>query len=41
MDQINGIILVNKPKGWTSQDVLSKLMNRKLKEEERYDKVCG
>ncbi len=25
MDQINGIILVNKPKGWTSQDVLSKL----------------
>lgn len=25
MDQINGIILVNKPKDWTSQDVLSKL----------------
>lgn len=25
MDQINGIILVNKPEGWTSQDVLSKL----------------
>lgn len=25
MDQINGIILVNKPDGWTSQDVLSKL----------------
>ena len=25
MDQINGIILVNKPQGWTSQDVLSKL----------------
>lgn len=25
MDQINGIILVDKPKDWTSQDVLSKL----------------
>jgi tRNA pseudouridine55 synthase len=25
MDNINGIILVNKPKDWTSQDVLSKL----------------
>lgn len=25
MEQINGIILVNKPEGWTSQDVLSKL----------------
>ncbi len=25
MDNVNGIILVNKPKGWTSQDVLSKL----------------
>ena len=25
MDSVNGIILVNKPKGWTSQDVLSKL----------------
>lgn len=25
MDQINGIILVNKPKDWTSQDVLAKL----------------
>lgn len=25
MDQINGIILINKPEGWTSQDVLSKL----------------
>ncbi len=25
MDQINGIILINKPQGWTSQDVLSKL----------------
>ncbi len=25
MDNINGILLVNKPKGWTSQDVLSKL----------------
>ena len=25
MDQFNGIILVNKPKDWTSQDVLSKL----------------
>lgn len=25
MEQINGIILVNKPKDWTSQDVLSKL----------------
>ena len=24
----------------TPQEVLSKLMNRKLKEEERYDKVC-
>lgn len=25
MDNVNGIILVNKPKDWTSQDVLSKL----------------
>ena len=25
MDNVNGILLVNKPKGWTSQDVLSKL----------------
>jgi glycerol-3-phosphate dehydrogenase (NAD(P)+) len=25
----------------TPQEVLSKLMNRKLKEEERYDKVCS
>lgn len=25
MDNVNGILLVNKPEGWTSQDVLSKL----------------